>query len=104
MSISVTEITRVVKDTWTQRDGTVIEIGSDEATVTGPKGSTNCKGCFGVSPSGRYRVYFTWKHGAGRLGSSTVVEASSGIEASIKVASRAEGGYLTCDAGTAENG
>ena len=99
---TVTEITRTVTDTWTRYDGSVTEWGHDAAILTGDNGTTDCKGCFGVSPSGRYRVYFTWKHGAGRLGSSTVVEAASGIEAAIKVAERADGGYLTCDAGTAE--
>lgn len=74
----------------------------DLATVTGPKGSTTCKGCLGVSASGRYRVTTTWKHGRALLGSSTVVEADSGIAASIKVAAAAEGGYVTCDAGTVE--
>lgn len=77
-------------------------VGHDEASVTGPKGTTRVTGCTGVSPSGRYRVLTTWKFGAALLGSSTVVEAATGIEAAIIAATRAEGGYVTCQAGTVE--
>jgi hypothetical protein len=78
--------------------------GADHATVTGPNGTTRVTGCLGVSPSGRYRVYFTWKHGAVPLTSSTIIEADSAIEAAIKDAIRTGGGHVSSDAGTAEIG
>lgn len=99
---TVSPVTRVTMEAFPLSNGDVIEMGHDAATVTGSRGTTECTGCFGVSPSGRYRVYFTWKHGAARLGSSTIVEADSGIEAAIKYAVHCNGSLLSCQSGTAE--